>query len=204
MFAKPLVSFAASMTIMLLSYPIDPVSSLFFGFLGLVYLFEFLAFNVPDGNLAMTRAAFVCVTLQPLVLALLVYLYGSQPIWTATLVLLGAYALLATLWGIAHWSRIRDTPSNAETRGCVKWAWYGEPWNVMVTISAMILIVLILSQHYAWPKNAIMIGSVVFAALLTRLKAIPLGRVWCDYAALVQVLSVIAISVWQLYKQQNA
>jgi hypothetical protein len=196
---KAFVAFLATLAVSFLTLAKDPVSALFFGYVGATHLAEFFLGLSPDrhSNARITKTAFVLDSLQPVVLASLVYAFKTRTFSSPfAWILVGVYAGAMAAYAVSWWDDIDTTPQPGNA--CTEWPWYGFRANWVVYGLRVLSMAALLYEYYPWPRSAVVTGTILLVLAITRMKGFALGKVWCEHVALAQVLLAISLAAFRL------
>lgn len=184
------VGFLASIAGSLVLSPLDPGLAVFFAFVGLMQLYDYIFWTYPPSsqeNQVATKLAMVSNHLQPIVLAAAVGISrgGLQPltIYTAT-----AYAVTALVYTTVHWNSVKTTAVTPKTSPSLYWSWNDRPGSAVMYMLFLASFTVTFMQGYPYPLNGVLAGlslSTFAAAWFKYQGYAAVGRFWCYFASLV-------------------
>ena len=167
--------------------------SLFLLFVGQMQIFDYLFFNVSDKiNYIVTKIATIFNHLQPIVLSLLFYYYGFKQSNISLLILL-LYCIFSTVYTFGNWNNVKLTKLDPN-RNVLVWDWNKQPLNgityflfiLYLTVASFNLKTLVIKYLFA------IINIVTYyIATKTPILNISVGRIWCYYASLLPVGTLV-------------
>ncbi len=182
--------FLASVIGSLVLAPLDPALAIFFGFVGLMQLYDYIFWTNPPSsqiNQVTTKLAMVTNHLQPIVLTMVIALFKGPP-QPLTLVTTLAYAATAAVYTTIHWDSVRYTTVVEKTNPSLYWAWNDRPGNELLYLLFLASFTVTFMQGYHSPLNGVLAGlslSTFAAAWFKYQGYAAVGRFWCYFAAFV-------------------
>jgi hypothetical protein len=174
--------------------------ALFFGFVGFMQLFDWIFWthqNVHNRdeaiiNYIFTKIAMIFNHLQPFVCGLLIYLYLGK-IKPYSLVILGIYTIIATIYSIQAYEKITYT---LKKENILHWEWnFASDLNIPVYSLMCLSFVIMAYEHFKSPLNYILIilniGFILFSAYTW--KSTVLGRFWCKFSAMIPTILLLLV-----------
>jgi len=159
----------------------------FFLFVTLMQLFDAYFWITPN-NAAVSKVASLFNHAQPLVLALLIFIYKDD-LSKRSKVAVALYIIVISLYSISVWDKIGNT--KPLQNGSLNWSWNHGPFAEIVYIVFLGTMVLLLYDNLS-PKVGILssvIAIVSFAASVAIYNgAKSVGRFWCWFACFIPLL----------------
>jgi len=174
------------------------IISLFLLFVGQMQLFDYLFFKISNNiiNYLITKIATIFNHLQPVVLSLLFYYYGYKQSKISLIILL-LYCLFSTVYTFGNWNNVKLTKLDPN-RNVLVWDWNKQPLNG-ITYFLFILYLTVASFNLKTPiiKYLFAIINIVtyYVATKTPILNISVGRIWCYYASLLPIVTLVKIHV---------
>lgn len=182
--------FLASVVGSLVLAPLDPALAIFFGFVGLMQLYDYIFWTHPpssQANQATTKLAMMSNHLQPIVLTMAVAFFRGTP-QPLTLLTTAAYAIVAAVYTTVHWDRVRSTTVTEKTTPSLYWSWNDQYGSDLLYLLFLASFTTTFMQEYPHPMNGILaaLSLSTFAAAWFKYKGYAsVGRFWCYFAAFV-------------------
>jgi len=182
--------FLASIIGSLVLAPLEPALAVFFGFVGLMQLYDYIFWTYPPStriNQVTTKLAMLSNHLQPIVLTAAVAAFKGtlQPL---TIFTTAIYALVAAIYTTVHWDRVRSTAVTEKTSPSLYWAWNDQSGNGLLYLFFLAAFTVTFMQGYPYPMNGVLAGlslSTFAAAWFKYQGYAAVGRFWCYFAAFV-------------------
>jgi hypothetical protein len=167
--------------------------SLFLLFVGQMQIFDYLFFNVSDKiNYIITKIATIFNHLQPIVLSLLFYYYGFKQS-NISLIILLLYCIFTTIYTFGNWNNVKLTKLDP-IRNVLVWDWNKQPLN-NITYFLFILYLTVASFNLKTTFIKIFFAAIniitYYLATKTPILNISIGRIWCYYASLLPVGTLV-------------
>lgn len=183
------------------------ILALFFGFVGLMQLFDIIFWsnqNIQDENKAKinyftTKIAMLANHLQPIVLAILIYVFKSK-LGRISKNIIIIYTIVVSLYTIRAYQNIKYTlveniniKNSNKKQPALKWEWNLQN-NYHFIYSIFLLTLVILSyENFKYPFKIILSFINVFTFALSShfYKSQFVGRFWCKIAAYIPLVFLI-------------
>ena len=160
-------------------------------------------------NAVFTKIAMVSNHLQPLVLALAIWIgYRPKTFKPLSKALLVSYTVLMGLYTLYIWNKV-DYTLPADIQECGKshlvWEWHvNAPWWIVYTVYGLyvVLSVMLAYQHFPSPLNVILSLVIACSFALTTFvfsKSMLVGRIWCYIAAFIP----LGLALWLTLRQEK-
>ncbi|KAI9000409.1 hypothetical protein DFJ74DRAFT_697658 [Hyaloraphidium curvatum] len=163
---------------------------LFFGFVSLMQLWDYLLWSNPPGtkaNLWATRAATVTNHLEPVVLALAMRFLRGRRLPLLTLLALSLYLLVAVPYTLRCLREVRGTAASPRSAPSLDWEWNHLPGNSFVYLAFLVSFDTSMWQNLRTPRIrwlALLLTNATFAFSMWRFYVhAGVGRFWCYFAA---------------------
>ena len=183
----------------------DAALGLFFLFVGLMQLYDFVFWThqgvaEPDAsvNFWVTKLAMLTNHLQPFVLALLIAYVKRRRLGPVALGLLGLYALFIVPYSVRAWRTVSYTRVDAQSYPSLHWGWNSMPGCFVPYALHLAAMVALFWVGFDWPINAMLAAVCLVSFVLSyhyykgRTAA---GRFWCYFACYIPLLVVLVIRV---------
>lgn len=196
---------------------IHKILALFFGFVGLMQLFDIIFWNnlnIKDPeqaniNYVTTKIALFANHLQPIVLAYLIYMFTGS-LGQISKILLTIYTIIIIFYTINAFNKITYTQvSNVSIRDTndlffpdteddiikpsLKWEWNMQEYNIPIYLTFLLTLVVLSYENFNYPFNIVLAFINVFTFVLSAYyyKGQSLGRFWCKFAAWLPLLFIL-------------
>lgn len=203
--------------------PTYKILALFFGFVGLMQLFDIIFWtnqNIKDEkqaklNYITTKIAMFVNHLQPIVLALLIYVFTGK-LGQMSTIIVTIYSIVIIFYTISAYKNIkytlvekvsiRDTndllfpyPDDDEIRPSLKWDWNIQENAIVVYLIFLSTLMLLSYENFKYPFNIVLTFINIFTFVLSAYyyKGKSLGRFWCKFAAWVPLLFILLDKIIQ-------
>lgn len=179
------------------------ILALFFLFVGFMQLFDWIFWSNQDIlnpsqasiNYNFTKIAMIFNHLQPIILAILIYIYkGHLPIVSQYIILL--YTIVITLYTINSYNKIKYTKISIYPKPTLEWNWNVQSYYPIVYLIFLLTLCILFYQNFDYPANIFFIffsvSTFIFSISYFKLKTI--GRFWCKIAAFAPLIIMILIN----------
>lgn len=197
--------------------PTYKILALFFGFVGIMQFFDIIFWtnqNIKDErqaklNYVTTKIAMIANHLQPIVLALLIYIFTGK-LGKLSSIMVVIYTIITIFYSLLAYKNIkytliekvsiRDTndllfpyPNDDEIRPSLKWEWNLQKNALIVYLIFLATLVLLSYENFKYPFNIVLAFINIFTFVLSAYyyKGQSLGRFWCKFAAWVPLLFIL-------------
>ena len=175
--------------------------ALFFLFTGFMQFWDavFWTYDATTKvNVYATKMAMIWNHLEPVVLALLIYLFMGK-LTMPSMIVLAVYVVAIVAYSARGWNQLGGTEPSKETHGTLYWRWnYMEGKFIVYGLFVVCLLVLV-QQHFTgwvrWLNIAFLMGTFFFSLYKYNLKAG--GRFWCYFAAFCPIFFLIGTAFSQ-------
>jgi hypothetical protein len=156
------------------------VLALFFLYTGLVQLYDMIFWKNNEKNqvnYVTSKIAFVSISLQPIILALLISHYLDLK--KESKILLITYFIVMSMYTMYAWNKFDYTITDeSET---LKWRWFTNYAEIpyLLYLSSFAILAL---QNFHSPLNKIFLGLGTITFIMGLNKVHYLGKLWCGYS----------------------
>ena len=192
---------------------VQPVLALFFAFVSLMQLYDFIFWKNQSKNIinaVFTKVAMITNHLQPIIFALLIMKLGNQQIKPLSKWLTIVYTLVAIVYTILYWNWSDYTLVTPTSRGSLHWKWNNVN-NILLeqlVYGLFLATLLVLAyQHFETPLNyfvMFLFAASFFMSLRKYDMTGNTGRFWCNYASYLPVITLVIVYVTRYVKQKLA
>ena len=179
------------------------ILALFFAFVGLMQLFDWIFWehqgdseNDKRINFIFTKIAMVVNHLQPIVLALILYIYnGKLPILSIYTVIL--YIIVVVPYTInlnIDYTLVKNIKTKKnKTKTSLYWQWNSAHNSYLVYAIFLITLSVLSFENFNYPMNIILVFINLSSFFLSNFyyKSEYVGRFWCETASLIPLLLLI-------------
>ena len=176
--------------------------ALFFLFVGFMQFWDILFWSydaTTKVNMYATKMAMIWNHLEPVVLALLIYLFIGK-LTMPSMIALAVYAVAIVAYSVKGWSKLGGTEASKETCGSLYWQWnYMEGSALAYGLFLICLLLLCQQQFTGWVRWLFMviITSTFFFSLYKYSINSSVGRFWCYFAAFCPIFFLIGTAFSQ-------
>ena len=176
--------------------------ALFFLFVGFMQFWDILFWSydaTTKVNMYATKMAMIWNHLEPVVLALLIYLFIGK-LTMPSMIALAVYAVAIVAYSVKGWSKLGGNEASKETCGSLYWQWnYMEGSALAYGLFLICLLLLAQQQFTGWVRCLFMviITSTFFFSLYKYSINASAGRFWCYFAAFCPIFFLIGIAFSQ-------
>ena len=176
--------------------------ALFFLFVGFMQFWDILFWSydaTTQVNMYATKMAMIWNHLEPVVLALLIYLFIGK-LTMPSMIALAVYAVAIVAYSVKGWSKLGGTEASKETCGSLYWQWNYMEGSVLAYGLFLICLLLLAQQQFTgWVRCLFMviITSTFFFSLYKYSINASAGRFWCYFAAFCPIFFLIGIAFSQ-------
>ena len=173
--------------------------ALFFLFVGFMQFWDILFWSydaTTKVNMYATKMAMIWNHLEPIVLALLIYLFIGK-LTLPSMIMLVVYTVAIVAYSANGWSELRGTESTKDTCGSLYWQWNNMKGNTFVYGLLLICLLMLVQQQFTgWVKwlSMVIITSTFFFSLYKYSINASVGRFWCYFAAFCPIFFLIGIA----------
>lgn len=204
-----LIAFVVNVVTCSFLYRYNQVLALFFWFVGLMQVYDFIFWLNPvknSTNAFFTKLACITNHLQPIFLAWLIQQKKSKPLKPLSISTVTLYTLVIAFYTLIHWNQIDYTLVTPQSQPSLFWKWNNMPGNGIAYGMFLTTLTLISWAELEHPVNAVasVINVVSFFLSMYYYKGqTSVGRFWCYFATYVPLIFVILYSlhrqldVWQ-------
>ena len=179
------------------------ILALFFAFVGFMQLFDWIFWehqsdseNDKRINFIFTKIAMVANHLQPIVLALILYIYnGKLPILSIYTVIL--YIIVVVPYTInlnIDYTLVKNIKTKKnKTKTSLYWQWNSAHNSYLVYAIFLITLSVLSFENFNYPMNIILVFINLSSFFLSNFyyKSEYVGRFWCETASLIPLLLLI-------------
>ena len=186
--------------------PTYKILALFFLFVGLMQFFDIIFWenqNIKDEkqekiNYITTKIAMMANHLQPIVLALLIYLFTGK-LGKSSQIIIIIYTIFITYFTILTYKKINYTVVKEisvrytnEIKPSLYWQW-GNKINISFIIFFLISGFILFYENFKYPLNifSIFIGGLIFILSAYYYKRTLMGRFWCKVVAFMPIFFIL-------------
>lgn len=172
------------------------VLALFFSFVGFMQLYDYLFWSYPVGtsmNYVVTKIAMLTNHLQPIVLALLIWLFMGK-LGTSSKILTFIYIVCMILYSMTAWNQISYTGVTKFSKPSLYWEWNGLLGFSYFYPLFLVFLVWLQFDNFSSPLKYISVFVTLFIFFFSFFKyAIfsSTGRMWCYFASLVPIIYLL-------------
>ena len=176
--------------------------ALFFLFVGFMQFWDILFWSydaTTKVNMYATKMAMIWNHLEPVVLALLIYLFMGK-LTMPSMIALAVYVVAIVAYSANGWSELRGTDASKDTCGSLYWQWNNMKGNTFVYGLLLICLLMLVQQQFTgWVKwlSMVIITSTFFFSLYKYSINASVGRFWCYFAAFCPIFFLIGIAFSQ-------
>lgn len=197
--------------------PTFKILALFFAFVGIMQFLDIIFWthqNVKDPeqariNYITTKIAMFANHLQPIVLALLIYIY-KKSLGYFSRIILSIYLLSITVYTFNTYNKItytlqekvsvKDTndlffpnPEDDYIKPSLKWEWNLQDNSFIVYMIFLTTLMVLSYENFSYPFNIVLTFINIFTFILSAYyyKGQSLGRFWCKFAAWVPLFFIL-------------
>lgn len=170
--------------------------ALFFLFVGFMQFWDILFWSYDATtkiNVYATKMAMIWNHLEPIVLALLIYLFIGK-LTLPSMIALAVYVVAIVAYSANGWSELRGNESTKDTCGSLYWQWNNMKGNTFVYgLFLICLLILVQQQFTGWVRclSMVIITSTFFFSLYKYSINASVGRFWCYFAAFCPIFFLI-------------
>lgn len=172
-------------------YPDGKILSLFFAYVGLMQLFDWIFWENQEKNnvnFIFTKIAMIVNHTQPLLLGGLILLFKGK-IQDLGLLLLVMYTILSLIYTVSSFNDIDYTLVKLEDgKKSLYWQWNFKYNNGYVYALFVLVLGILAYQNLNSPMNVLFTIVNFITFYLAHDKNTSIGRIWCNYASLVPVV----------------
>jgi hypothetical protein len=171
------------------------IFALFFTFVGLMQLYDWIFWeNLSENNInyIFTKIAMISNHLQPIILALLIYIiHGKLGNFSQIAIII--YSIASLLYSINAYNNINYTLVTDKSKPSLYWQWNDQPYSEITYALFLISIGILCYENFNYPINLIFflinIISFFFASFYYKGKNV--GRFWCYFASYVPLFVLL-------------
>lgn len=170
--------------------------ALFFLFVGFMQFWD-IVFWTHDAttkvNVYATKIAMIWNHLEPIILALLIYLFIGK-LTVPSMIILVVYTVAIVAYSANIWSELGGTEVTKETCGSLYWKWNNMKGNILVYGLFLICFLMLCQQQFTgWVRwlCMVIITSTFFFSLYKYSINASVGRFWCYFAAFCPIFFLI-------------
>jgi hypothetical protein len=173
--------------------------ALFFLFVGFMQFWDILFWSydaTTKVNMYATKMAMIWNHLEPVVLALLIYLFIGK-LTLPSMIMLVVYTVAIVAYSVNGWSKLRGTESTKDTCGSLYWQWNNMKGNTLVYGLFLICLLFLAQQQFTgWVRclSMVIITSTFFFSLYKYSINASVGRFLCYFAAFCPIFFLIGIA----------
>jgi hypothetical protein len=169
------------------------ILSLFFAFVGLMQLFDWIFWehqgeNGKRVNFIFTKIAMIVNHLQPIILAIVLYIFnGKLPNLSICIVIL--YTIVALHYTASlntDYTLVKPVKTKSgKVKTSLYWQWNSSRNNYLVYTIFLITLSVLSFENFNYPTNIILIFINIFSFLLSNFyyKTGHIGRMWCKISS---------------------
>lgn len=179
------------------------ILALFFKFVGFMQFFDLLFWrnqNIQDPtesliNYTVTKMAMLANHLQPIILALLIYIFTGSLGKLSQIILL-VYTVVIIYYSMFTWNKIKYTLEEkiggGDSRSSLRWDWTLQKNNFGVYFLFIITLSILTYENFNYPMGIILLYTNLITFLLSAyyLKTKFIGRFWCKIAAFIPIMFI--------------
>lgn len=186
----------------------NKILALFFAFVGLMQLFDWIFWehqnmfnqNEKNINFVFTKIAMIANHLQPIILALILYLFnGKLPILSIYIVILYTIVVVPYTKSLSiDYTLVKNIKTkNNKTKTSLYWQWNSAHNSYLVYAIFLITLSVLSFENFNYPMNIILVFINLFSFFLANFyyKSEYVGRFWCETASLIPLLFLILIKL---------
>lgn len=196
--------------------PTYKILALFFLFVGLIQFFDIIFWenqNIKDEkqekiNYITTKIAMIANHLQPIVLAILIYLFTGKLGKSSQIIIL-IYTIFVVFFSILAYKKINYTLVDEisvrhtnEIKPSLNWTWRSKilnwPWRSKINTNLfyvffLISYIVLFYENFKYPLNifSIFIGGLSFILSAYYYKRTLMGRFWCKVVAFMPIFFIL-------------
>jgi hypothetical protein len=174
------------------------ILGLFFGFVGLMQLFDWILWSNQDLNdktqsrinFTITKIAMVFNHLQPIILALLIYTYKDK-LNVVSKYILSVYTIIISIYTISVFNKIKYT--SVGKNKSLEWEWNVQSFANIVYFVFLLTMSILVYDHFEYPLNIILMFLGIFGLLFSKsyFKSKTVGRFWCKMTAFIPLIIIL-------------
>jgi hypothetical protein len=179
------------------------ILALFFAFVGLMQLFDWIFWehqgeneNDKRINFIFTKIAMIANHIQPIILAILLYIYyGKLPILSICIVLLYTIVVVPYTTNLnIDYTLVKNIKTKKnKTKTSLYWQWNSAHNSVLVYATFLITLSVLSFENFNYPMNIILVFINLSSFFLANFyyKSEFVGRFWCETAAIIPLLLLV-------------
>jgi hypothetical protein len=146
-------------------------------------------------NYTVTKIAMLANHLQPIVLALLIYIYTGS-LGNLSQITLLVYTIVIIYYSIFIWNKITYTLEEKikenDSRSSLRWEWNLQKNNVVVYFLFLITLSILAYENFDYPIDIILLCTNLITFLLSAyyFKSRFVGRFWCKLASFIPIMFI--------------
>lgn len=176
--------------------------ALFFLFIGFIQFWDVIFWSYDAAtkvNMYATKMAMIWNHLEPIVLALFIYLFMGK-LTMPSMIALAVYTVTIVAYSANGWSELRGTEATKDTCGSLYWQWNHMKGNTLVYGLFLICLLVLVQQQFTgwvrWLSMVIITGTYFFSLYKYSINA-SVGRFWCYFAAFCPIFFLIGTAFSQ-------
>lgn len=172
------------------------IISIFFIFVGFMQIWDAIFWTYDANtkvNIYSTKLAMIWNHLQPIVLAILIYLFIGK-LTIPSMIILFIYLVMIVYYSVNGWKTLKGTEVTNKTCGSLYWQWnYMKGYKIVYTIFLLCLLLLVQQQFTGWIRMLTMfiILTTFFFSFYKYRKMASEGRFWCYYTEFCPIFFLI-------------
>jgi len=171
------------------------IFALFFAFVGLMQLYDLIFWeNLSENNInyIFTKIAMISNHLQPIILALLIYMISGK-LESLSKIIIIIYSLFALVYSINTYKNINYTLVSKESSPSLYWQWNDQPYAEIVYTLFLMSLVILCFENFEYPINTIFVLITILSFILSSYyyKGQSIGRFWCYFSSYIPLLLLI-------------
>ena len=165
----------------------NKIAALLFFYIGLMQLYDWIFWLNQDKNntnFFFTKLAMITNYFQPIILALIIYIYKKK-LKTYSIYILIVYCILSLSYIIYNFNKINYTLVTDVSKPSLYWEWNYKKYYEIIYIAHIITLLLLIILNVSFYLNILMSGLIFLSLLFTKYnyKNSQVGRFWCYYAS---------------------
>jgi hypothetical protein len=188
-----IIAFIINLISCIIIYKKNSIISLFFGFVGLMQLYDYIFWkNQKKNNInyITTKIAILSNHLQPIILALLIY-FIQKKLNNLSLIIIIIYSIYSLYYTIKYWNNINYTLVEKISRPSLYWRWNHMEKNNILYILFLLSLSISSFENFNYPSNIILLFINIISFIFSFIffdKIHSIGRFWCYFASYVPLL----------------
>jgi hypothetical protein len=168
------------------------IFALFFAFVGLMQLYDWIFWEnlYPNNiNYIFTKIAMISNHLQPIVLALLIYIISGK-IGKFSQIIVLLYSSIALIYSINSYNNINYTLVSENSKPSLYWEWNDQPYSGITYLLFLLTFTVLCFENFNYPINIIftLINLLSFFFTSYYYKGQNIGRFWCYISSYIPIL----------------